>query len=112
MSKKLITDQLRGLQKVLEEVSELVEDEEAKTTSRLPAMVQVLQDSNGLSRCRVELETLKSKLEPKRGLSDRVKGLVWPLQESDVEKTLEHLRRFQDLLVSAMNVDQTCVFLA
>ncbi|KAF8518085.1 ankyrin repeat-containing domain protein [Gautieria morchelliformis] len=106
--KKKIIDQLRGLQSVLEGVRALVEDEELKASSRLPAVLELLNDSsNGLSRCHAELAALKTKLEPKARHTDRIQALIWPFKEGEVKKTLHHLGQFQQRLDSTLSVDQT-----
>lgn len=108
--KKSIIDQLRGLQKVLEDVGELLEDEEAKPNSRLPALIQLLSNSEGLDHCREELESLKAKLETNGGRRSHVtQALIWPLKERDFKKTLDRLAQFQQSLTLTMNVDQTYV---
>jgi hypothetical protein len=96
-----------GLQKVLDDVRELLEDEEGKASSHLPALIELLKSPDGLPGCRSELESLKKTLEPKGPRTDRVQALIWPLKEGDVRKTLDHLARFQHLLSLTLNVDQT-----
>ena len=119
--KKQIINQLFGLQKVLEDVRTLVEDEEgiasscfpedggAVADSRLPALVKLLNNREGLDRCLSELEILKEKLIPKGGWTDRTQALIWPFKQGDLKKTLDHLAQFQNLLSSALVVDQTYV---
>lgn len=108
--KKRIIDQLHGLQKVLEEVGQLVVDEQAKTTPQLPTLIMRLNDPNeGLARCRSELESLKAKLEPKGGHSHLMERLAWPLKEGAARKILDYFAQFQHLLSLAMSVDQMYV---
>ena len=94
---------------MLEDVRALVEDEEAKTRIRLPALTDLLNKPEGLSRCLSELEGLKAKLERNGGHSDRMQMLTWPLKEGDVKKALDNLGRFQQFLGLTLDVDQTCV---
>ena len=94
------------MQQILDDVRELLEDEEAKGSSRLPGLTELLNTPEGLPRCRTELETLKAKLEIKDGT---IQALVWPLKEGDVKKTIDYLGWFQHLLISGLNVDQTYV---
>ena len=96
-----------GLQRVLGEVEVLVGDDEAKTMPQLPTLTQLLNSPEGLLHCKETLTILKAKLEPKHGRAHIKEILSWPLQESDVTKTAEYLEKFQQLLQSAMNVDQT-----
>lgn len=101
--KEQIIEQLFALQKVLEDVRALVEDGQANTTSRLPALIALLKTPDGLPH----LESLKAQLQPKGGRVDCVQVLVWPLKEGDVRKKLDYLGRFQQSLGLALNVDQT-----
>ncbi|KAF8493151.1 hypothetical protein JB92DRAFT_1208387 [Gautieria morchelliformis] len=55
--KRIIIDQLFGLQKVLETIRRLVEDDETAVSSRLPALNELLL------RCGGELESLNTTLE-------------------------------------------------
>jgi hypothetical protein len=99
---------LRGLQNVLDDVRELVEDEETIGQSHLPALTELLNDSDGLPRCCYELESLKNALEPKGPRTDRIwQGLMWPLKEGGIQKTVNYLEQFQQRLMSTLNVDQT-----
>lgn len=105
--KKMITEELRRLQKVLEDVCELVQDEEAKAASRLPTLFSLLEKPGGLPHCRDELESLKAQLEPKVRRSTVTQLLVWPFKEGAIRQTLDNIAQFKELLVSALNVDQT-----
>ena len=104
-------DQLWSLQKVLEDVQELVEDEQSKGTSRLPGLIE-LEKANGLPSCLSELKGLQAKLETKQGRADRtVQALMWPLKQGEVKKTLDYLGEFQKLLSSVLNIDNTYAYL-
>ena len=105
--KNKIIDRLWSLQKVLEDVQELVEDEQSKGTGRLPGLIE-LEKSNGLLRCLSELKGLQAKFETKQGRADRtVQALMWPLKQGEVRKTLDYLGESQKVLSSALNVDNT-----
>ncbi|KAF8508663.1 hypothetical protein JB92DRAFT_3120727 [Gautieria morchelliformis] len=99
--KKIIIDQLFGLQKVLETIRRLVEDDETAASSRLPALNELLL------RCGGELESLNMTLERDLGRRGRMQALIWPLKESEVHKALDKLGKLQDLLTTSMDVDQT-----
>ncbi|KAF8524185.1 hypothetical protein JB92DRAFT_3109582 [Gautieria morchelliformis] len=99
--KKRIIDQLFGLQKVFETIRRLVEDNKTAASSRLPALNEQLRG------CRNELETLKTALERDLGRKGRMEALIWPLKETEVQKTLNKLGKLQDLLTTATDVDQT-----
>ena len=108
--KNKIIDQLWSLQKLLEEVQELVEGEESRGSSRLSALGERLDAPNGLPRCRDELETLNSLLEAKDGRIDHaVQALKWPLKQGEVKQRLDYLKEFQQLLGSTLHVDNMCV---
>jgi hypothetical protein len=63
-------------------------------------------------RCSDELKSLKARLDKDLGRKSRLQALIWPLKQSDVDKTLDSLGKLQQLLVSALDVDQTYVVLA
>jgi hypothetical protein len=107
--KKQIIDQLLALQKVLEDVRALAEEEESKASPRLPALIELFNQSHRLLRCRAELDTLKATLETRGRRTDRMKALIWPFKEGEVKKTLDNLRQFQQLLSSTLSVDQVYV---
>jgi hypothetical protein len=97
------------LEKVLEAVCALAENEEPKATPQLPVLIDVLnKPESGLERCRETLQSLKSNLESSRGQS-RVSRLIWPLHEGDVRKALDYFANFQRLLESAMHIDHAYV---
>jgi hypothetical protein len=88
---------------VLESIRRLVEDDETAASSRLPALNELLL------RCHAEMESLNSTLGKDLGRKGRMQALVWPLKESEVHRTLDKLGKLQDLLTTAMDVDQTYV---
>ena len=95
---------------MLEDVQELVEGEESRGSSRLSTLNEQLNAPNGFPRCRDELERLNSILKAKDGRIDHaVQALKWPLKQTDVKKTLDYLREFQQLLGSTLHVDNMCV---
>jgi hypothetical protein len=98
-----------GLLKVLDGVRQLVSDGENdnggnNASSRLPALNDLIP------RCRAELESLKGILEKTLRRKGRMRALTWPLKEADVNKTVENLGKFQQLLMATLSVDQTCVY--
>ncbi|KAF8490580.1 hypothetical protein JB92DRAFT_3008675 [Gautieria morchelliformis] len=99
--KQRILDQLFGLQKVLDSIRRLVEEDETAASSRLPSL------NEQLLRCRDELQSLNTVLAKGLGGKGRMQALIWPLKESEVHKTLDKLGKLQDLLTTAMDVDQT-----
>ena len=105
----MIKDELLGLQKVLYDVVDLVEDGESTARSQLPALIELLDDPDGLPRCYSELESLKIKLETNCIRSGRMHALIWPLKEGEVRQTLDRLGRFHQGLSRALEVDQTWV---
>jgi hypothetical protein len=113
--KKKVIDQLIGLQKVLDDVRDLIEPPDASEDtfppSRLAALVDLLHNPSGLPSCLSELQSLKTKLEPTGQRTDRLRSLIWPLKEAEVKKSLDRLGQFQHLLSLTLNVDQTYVLL-
>jgi hypothetical protein len=101
---------LQNLQQVLNGVREAVEDASDESVE-LPTLTKLLKAPEGLPRYRFELEALNAKLETSCGPSDRSQGLIWPLKEGDVKKTLEYLGHFQQLLNSTLNTDNLHVSL-
>jgi hypothetical protein len=101
--KTRIIDRLFGLQKVLEAIRRLVEHDETAASSRLPALDELLL------RCSGELKSLNATPERDLGRKGRMQALIWPLKQSEVQKTLDKLGKLQDLLTTVMDVDQTYV---
>jgi hypothetical protein len=92
-----------GLQKLLETIRQLVEDDETAASSRLPALNELLL------HCSEELKRLNTAVENDLGHKGRTQALIWPLKESGVHKSLEKLGKLQGLLTAAMDVDQAYV---
>jgi hypothetical protein len=53
--------------------------------------------------------SLNTALDRDLGRKGRLQALIWPLKESEVNKTLEKLGKLHDLLTTAMDVDQMYV---
>jgi hypothetical protein len=100
--RKRIIDQLLILQKVLDDVREVVEQADNNSVP-LPTLSKLIEGPDGLPRYRDEMEKLKKKLEKPLG---RLQALIWPLKEADVRRTLEYLKEFQQQLGSVLNTYQ------
>lgn len=75
-------------------------------TLRLTAL-QTLNGQNGpLEGCRLELQRLQLKLEPKTGLRGKMKSLVWPLKEKEIFKHISRLEGHKNLFNLALTADQ------
>jgi hypothetical protein len=61
-----------------------------------------------INECRVELELLKQKLS-KTGIKKAVESLKWPFTESETQKTVETLHRFNSIFSSALSADNLYV---
>ncbi|KAF8466772.1 quinon protein alcohol dehydrogenase-like superfamily [Gautieria morchelliformis] len=115
---KRLSDQLSGLLEVLEDVCQLVDHEETRESPRLSALTGLLNNPFGrswkpskikcLPCCLAELESLGTVLEIEPGRNGHIQALTWPLKEADVNTTVDKLAKFQDLLATALDVDQTC----
>ena len=84
---------------MLESIRRLVEDDKATASSRLPVLNEIIP------RCRDELDSLNSKLERDLGRKVLIQAFIWPLQEDEVNKTLDKLGQLQGLLTTAMGAD-------
>ncbi|KAF8511864.1 hypothetical protein JB92DRAFT_352464 [Gautieria morchelliformis] len=103
---KRVIDQLSGLLKVLEDVYQLVDHGETGEPSGLLALTGLLNNPLGFPCCRSELESLGTVLGIEPGRGGHTQALTWPLKEADVNRTLSKLSQFQDLLATALDVDQ------
>lgn len=75
-------------------------------TLRLTAL-QTLSGQNGpLEGCRLELQRLQLKLEPKTGLRGKMKSLVWPLKEKETFQHISRLEGHKNLFNLALTADQ------
>lgn len=107
-----IIEQLLILRDALQVLRALLEREEAIASSRYPALIELLNKSNGIPRCRDELERLKAKLEipQSHGRIQRLtQSLFWPLKDGDVNLTINQLKNCQRVMGLAMNVCQVYV---
>jgi hypothetical protein len=95
-----------GLQKILETIRRLAEDDEAAAAARFPTLNELLL------LCCGEVESLNAALRRNLGHKGRMQALIWPLREGEVNKALGELGTLQDLLSKAMGVDQTYVTFA
>ncbi|KAH0565278.1 hypothetical protein GP486_001328 [Trichoglossum hirsutum] len=57
-----------------------------------------------INECRIELESLKQKLS-KTGIKKSIEALKWPFTESETQKTVEMLHRFNSAFSLALSVD-------
>jgi hypothetical protein len=107
-----IIEELNSLCHVFESLLRAVESEESAEVSRLSTMAQLSGPNGELAKCRGELERLSAKLEPESGWRAMRKALIWPLNEGEVNKTLESLQRIKSTLQLALSTDQAVVLLA
>jgi hypothetical protein len=61
-----------------------------------------------INECRIELESLKQKLS-KTGIKKSIEALKWPFTESETQKTVEMLYRFNSIFSLALSVDNLYV---
>jgi hypothetical protein len=103
--KKRIVQQLMGLQKLLTDVQEVVENA-GDASVRLSALKELVTSPQGFTRYHDEVNGLNTKLQTRPGRSDRLQALIWPLKAGEVKKTLEYLKEFQQLLDSTLSTAQ------
>lgn len=103
-----------GLQPILQDLHKLLHNSSEK---RLPTSTRLVSDiTRCLSDLQVFLQALNQRLESGIGkISMRKFGLrawKWPLDRAEVDEEVQKLKRYQDLIFSALAVDRTYVFQA
>lgn len=99
----LISDELNALKNVLEALLKLVE---GSNGSRLATFELLIKEDGPLLMCKVELERLKGRLEPREGWREVKRALVWPLEEKEVRRALGVLERLKGTMQLALSADQ------
>ena len=100
-----LSDEVRSLRDVLENLIELVDDHPGQFYS-----VELLDHQNGpLSKCSEELQELQNKLQPQGGWKAVGRALKWPLSEPELLKVLSHLDRMKTTITVAIATDQMFV---
>ena len=107
-----ISDELSSLKDVLDALLRLVEKSEASGTSDLSTFERLAQPGGPLLSCLVELEKLKSKLQPETGWRKRRQSLTWPLKEGEMREALGSLERLKSTMSLALSTDQATLALA
>ncbi|KIM84816.1 hypothetical protein PILCRDRAFT_370242 [Piloderma croceum F 1598] len=106
-----ITNQLIGLRAVLENLLTLARTEDMSGLSRLSTLALLIEPDGLLCKCKLEMERLKSSLEPAGGWRKVGQALTWPLKEGDVKKTHNYLQQTTATLQLALTADQTTLAL-
>ena len=104
---KRITDELTALQKILEKLIEIAENENADHGSQLSSLKLLNEPEGPLAMCQVELTSLKAKLEPSVRRGAALRALNWPLKELETRRSLETISRIKETLTLALTADQT-----
>jgi hypothetical protein len=102
-----ITNQLISFRAVLENLLTLARTEDKSGLSRLSTLALLIEPDGLLCKCKLEVEHLKSSLEPASGWRKVGQALTWPLKEVDVKKTLNYLEQTTATLQLALTADQT-----
>lgn len=100
-----IQRKITDIKDVLERVKQLVD---GPNRTRLPATHKLLDT---LKECFLQLEELKTQLEPgkaRKAISRfGVRALKWPFTSKEVEKVIADLKKYEQTFSSALRVDQT-----
>ncbi len=106
-----VLDEVSDLRNVMERLIRLVDDDVASGGGYLPAVEQMACKNGPHERCQADLETIKARLEsPLSEWKAFGKHLTWPLQEKDVLKSLETIRRTKSIIESALTIDNSYVY--
>ena len=105
-----ILDEVSDLRNVIERLIRLMDEDSASGRRCLPAVEQMTLEKGPLARCQSELDILESKLEMPLGRWKALrKQLIWPLEEKEVLKSLETIRKMKSMIDSALMIDNTFV---
>lgn len=104
---KIIHD-LTDLSHILENLLQLVEKENATTsTTRLTSLKGLVSSGGSLESCQKTLERLKAKLQPENGWRAVKQSLTWPLKQDYIKQTLNEISAAKATFALALTVDQT-----
>lgn len=101
-----IINELNGLRGVIESLFVLLDDEPDNNPSERSNLQKLAEVDGVLETCKVGLEALEKKLEPKEGWRAVRAAIFWPLKETDVTKALLHIDRTKSSLQLALAADQ------
>ncbi|TAQ86423.1 hypothetical protein B7494_g5250 [Chlorociboria aeruginascens] len=107
-----ITDELNSLRDILDALLKLVEKSELDDSQKLSVFELLIKPDGPLETCHLELQRLKTRLEPESGWRAVRKALVWPLKEGEMKKTLSNLERLKSTMQLALTADQAALSLA
>ena len=106
-----VLDEVSDLRNVLERLVRLIDDEVASGRGYLPSVEQMTRKNGPLERCQSDLESINASLEsPLSEWKAFRKRLAWPLQEKDLLKSLETIKRTKSLIESALMIDNSYVY--
>jgi hypothetical protein len=103
-----------GLQPMLQDIHRLLQNSNEK---RLPTSSRLVSDiTDALSDLQAHLQSLNGRLGSgigKRSMSTfGLRAWKWPLERAEVDREVQKLKRYQDLIFSALAVDRTYGFQA
>ncbi|KAI9882889.1 MAG: hypothetical protein M1823_005361 [Watsoniomyces obsoletus] len=102
-----ITDELKTLRTVLEQLLQLAEEDDRLKNAR-----GLCEPGGPLCDCRTLLEELQKKLNPPDGFrASIVRVAMWPLREAELEKILVRIGSFKQTFTLALGGDQARMIL-
>lgn len=104
-----IINELNSLRSIIESLFVLLEEEPENKPSDQSNLQKLAQVGGVLETCKVGLEALEKKLEPKEGWRAVRAAVFWPLKEADIAKALQQIDRTKSSLQLALAVDQRYV---
>lgn len=103
-------EEVSDLRNVLERLVRLIDDDVASGRGYLPSVGEMTRKNGPLERCQSDLESINASLEsPLSEWKAFGKRLAWPLQEKDLLKSLETIKRTKSLIESALTIDNSYV---
>ena len=102
-----ITEEVKGLQDILDRLLKLAELDIAQGSPRLQVLEQLAQPGGILPRCQEHLISLRFKLGPEKKSKSVWSALKWPLTEKDLQKALNNISTAKATISLALITDQT-----
>lgn len=97
-------EEISSLQKVLESLNKLLRGPGGE---KLTSLQQIFDDT---IKCSSILKTLGDRINPETTQSSTrrlgLRSLKWPLQRTEVDETIDQIKRYKSLFAFALQVDQ------
>jgi hypothetical protein len=102
--RKRLREEIRSCEFILQQLNDEASD--AEEWSIWSATIKALEGPDApLGRLWSALTTIKTKLEPKKGLKNALSTLKWPFDEKEIEKIISAIEREKSLLDLALTND-------